>query len=79
MAISTAKIMHVCTGGNHITIGLLKDSVIVKKFLFCKEELENTIDTEALFLSLLQMAIKKAKATTNAQKKAAIESASWEF
>ena len=74
MANYTLKIYSVCSGGEHITLQIYKDGVANKKFNITKSEVMGSdLNLEDTLLWLIRQAIKNAGATTNAQRKAAIE------
>ena len=74
MANYTLKIDSVCAGGEHITLQLKKDNVNVKKIQITKTDaMDGDVDISDVLIFLIRQAIKNAKATTNAQRKTAIE------
>lgn len=74
MANYTLKIDSVCPGGEHITLQLYKDSVAAKQIRITKTELmDGDVDLTDAVGFLCRQAIKLSGATTNAQRKAAVE------
>lgn len=74
MATYTLKIESVCTGGEHIDIGLYKDaSKIGTKAITRTGALTDDADIKDVIIYLIKRAIKDNNATTAAQRKAAIE------
>lgn len=74
MATYTLKVESVCTGGEHIGIGLYKDSVKVgTKQITRTEAITDDAGLEEVIIYLIKRAIKDRNAKTAAQRKAAIE------
>jgi hypothetical protein len=74
MATYTLKVESVCTGGEHIGIGLYKDAVKVgTKQITKTEAITADTDLTEVIIYLIKKAIKDNNATTAAQRKAAIE------
>ena len=78
MAIYTVKVLGQCSGGEHITLQILKDGVNLRKTMVTKTEIfQNETTWEEAMIFFLRQAIRKANATTILQAKAAVESAEW--
>ena len=74
MATYTLKVESVCTGGEHITIGLYKDSVKVgTKQITRTEAITDDTDMTDVIIYLIKRAIKDNSANTAAKRKQAIE------
>lgn len=74
MATYTLKVESVCTGGEHIGIGLYKDSVKVgTKQITRSEATTDDADLKDVIIYLIKRAIKDNNANTAAKRKAAIE------
>ena len=74
MATYTLKVESVCTGGEHIGIGLYKDSVKVgTKQITRTEAITDDADLTDVIIYLIKRAIKDNNANTAAKRKAAIE------
>ena len=74
MATYTMKVEAVCTGGEHITIGLYKDGVKVRNKEITKSEaITDDADLTDVLIFLIKRAIKDNNANTAAKRKAAIE------
>ena len=74
MATYTLKVESVCTGGEHIGIGLYKDSVKVgTKQITRTEAIRDDADLTDAIIFLIKRAIKDNDANTAAKRKAAIE------
>ena len=74
MATYTLKVESVCTGGEHIGIGLYKDSVKVgTKQITRSEAITDDADLTDVIIYLIKRAIKDNNANTAAKRKAAIE------
>jgi len=74
MATYTFKVESVCTGGEHIGIGLYKDSVKVgTKQITRSEATTDDADLKDVIIYLIKRAIKDNNANTAAKRKAAIE------
>ena len=74
MATYTLKVESVCTGGEHIGIGLYKDSVkIGVKQITKTEAITDDTGLEEVIIYLIKRAIKDNNANTAAKRKAAIE------
>ena len=70
----TLKVAAVCAGGEHITLQLYKDGVATKKVQLAKSEIDDVdTDVSEVIIFLAKLAAKSARATTPAQRKAAIE------
>jgi len=74
MATYTLKVESVCTGGEHIGIGLYKDSVKVgTKQITRTEAITDDAGLEEVIIYLIKRAIKDRNANTAAKRKTAIE------
>ena len=74
MATYTLKIESVCTGGEHIDIGLYKDSVKVgTKQITRTDAITDDADLKDVIIYLIKRAIKDNNANTAAKRKTAIE------
>jgi len=74
MATYTLKVESVCTGGEHIGIGLYKDAVRVgTKQITKTEAITDDTDLTDVIIFLIKKAIKDNNANTAAKRKAAIE------
>lgn len=74
MATYTLKVESVCTGGEHIGIGLYKDAVnIGTKQITRTEATTDDADMKDVIIYLIKRAIKDNNANTAAKRKAAIE------
>ena len=74
MATYTLKVESVCTGGEHIGIGLYKDAVKVGvKQITKTEAITDDTDLTDVIIFLIKKAIKDNNANTAAKRKAAIE------
>ena len=74
MATYTLKIESVCTGGEHIGIGLYKDSVKVgTKQITRTDAITDDADLKDVIIYLIKRAIKDNNANTAAKRKTAIE------
>jgi hypothetical protein len=74
MATYTLKVESVCTGGEHIGIGLYRDAVKVgKKQITKTEAITDDTDLTDVIIFLIKKAIKDNNANTAAKRKAAIE------
>lgn len=74
MATYTLKVEAVCTGGEHIGIGLYRDAVKVgTKQITRTEAITDDADIKDVIIYLIKRAIKDKNANTAAQRKAAIE------
>ena len=74
MATYTFKVASVCTGGEHITIGLYRDgSKVGTKQITKSEALTDDADLKDVIILLIKKAISSSSSTTAAQRKAAIE------
>jgi hypothetical protein len=74
MATYTLKVESVCTGGEHIGIGLYKDAVKVgTKHITRSEAITDDADLKDVIIFLIKRAIKDNNANTAAKRKAAIE------
>jgi hypothetical protein len=74
MATYTLKVESVCTGGEHIGIGLYKDAVKVGvKQITKTEAITDDTDLTEVIICLIKKAIKRNNANTAAKRKAAIE------
>ena len=74
MATYTLKVESVCTGGEHIGIGLYKDAVKVgTKQITKTEAITDDTDLTDVIIFLIKKAIKDNNANTAAKRKAAIE------
>jgi len=74
MATYTLKVESVCTGGEHIGIGLYKDAVKVgTKQVARTEAITDDADLKDAIIFLIKRAIKDNDANTAAKRKAAIE------
>lgn len=74
MATYTLKIESVCTGGEHIGIGLYKDSVKVgTKQITKTDAITDDTDLTDIIIYLIKKAIKDNNANTAAKRKTAIE------
>lgn len=74
MATYTLKVESVCTGGEHIGIGLYKDAVKVgTKQVTRTEAITDDADLKDVIIFLIKRAIKDNNANTAAKRKAAIE------
>lgn len=78
MATYTVRVKGVCTGGEHITITVLKDGVSLKDVHLTRTDLFQTdLSWEEVLPFLIKQTIKASGANTLAQAKTAVESASW--
>jgi len=74
MATYTLDVESVCTGGEHIGIGLYKDAVRVgTKQITKTEAITDDTDLTDVIIFLIKKAIKDNNANTAAKRKAAIE------
>ena len=74
MATYTLKVESVCTGGEHIGIGLYKDSVKVgTKQITRSDAITDDADLKDVIIYLIKRAIKDNNANTAAKRKTAIE------
>ena len=74
MATYTLKVESVCTGGEHIEIGLYKDAVKVgTKQITRTEAITDDADMTDVIIYLIKRAIKDNNANTAAKRKQAIE------
>lgn len=74
MATYTLKVKSVCTGGEHIDIGLYKDAVKVgTKAITRTDAITDDADLTEVIIYLIKRAIKDNNANTAAKRKAAIE------
>ena len=74
MATYTLKVESVCTGGEHIGIGLYKNAVKVgTKQITRSDAITDDADLTEVIIYLIKRAIKDNNATTAAQRKAVIE------
>lgn len=75
MATYTFKVESVCTGGEHISIGLYKDGEIIgMKQITQTEAITDDADLKDIIIYIIKRAIKDKNASTNVQRKIAIES-----
>lgn len=76
----TVQVKKVCPSGGHITFNTLRDGTPVREVMLHRNQImDNEMDIEESLPYLLRFIIKKAKAMTLAQVKAAIESATLEI
>ena len=74
MAKYTMKIERVCSGGEHITIGLYKDGVKIKtKQINKTDAITDDADLTEVLIFLIKRSIADNSANTAAKRKAAIE------
>lgn len=78
MAVYKVQVLGVCGGGEHITLSVKKDGVVIKQVAITKKDiLQSDTTWEDAMLFFLRAAIKAAGATTTAQAKTAVEAAQW--
>ena len=74
MATYTLKVESVCTGGEHIGIGLYKDAVKVgTRQILRSDAIDGSTDITDIVIYLIKRAIKDNNANTAAKRKQAIE------
>ena len=80
MALYTVVYKSSCTGGEHITLTVKRNNVVVRDIVVTRTDmLTNDLTWNEVIPFFLRECIKKAGATTLAQARTAIEAASWEF
>lgn len=69
-----------CTGGEHITLDVLRDGVKIREMTVIRTEILTTdLNYADVLPFFLRETIKRAGATTLGQARTAIEAASWEL
>jgi hypothetical protein len=81
MATYTVRVLGVCSGGEHVSLNVLRDGDVIKKICFTKTEILDpaSIEWENVLIHFMRQAIKKSGATTLAQAKTAVEAMSLEL